>query len=639
VSDAAERTISQVATPPVPRPLLDVDALNVVTPTGEPILEDVSFSLAAGETLGLVGESGSGKTTTALALLGYTHGGARITGGSVRIGGEEVQAGSERATRRMRGRLVSYVPQSPGTALNPSMRIGPAVAQMISAHRDGAPSEQVIAAALENVGLPGTAQFQRRYPHQLSGGQQQRVCISVALVCEPPLVVLDEPTTGLDVVTQARILDELLRLRKEHEVSMVYVAHDLAVVAQIATRIAVMYAGRIVEEGPAAAILRRPRHPYTRGLLTSIPDHLRPRVLEPMPGVAVGVGERPPGCCFAPRCPLATEACDKAMPPLSALGDARAARCLRADDVTAPDPPVLALARRHHDEGPSLLTVAGMRAEHRSRDETVVAAQDVSFRIERGSCVALVGESGSGKTTIARTLVGLHPLSAGEIRLCDDVLSPTVKRRSPQQRQRMQIIFQNPADALNPRHTVGRVIARPLTQLQGLDKRGAAAEVERLLDLVRLPRRTAERYPMELSGGERQRVGIARALAAQPEVIVCDEITSALDVSVQAAVLGLLNDLRRDLGLGVLFITHDLGVVATIADYVLVLDRGHVCEAGPVAAILTRPTQPYTQRLLASAPSISHALEEWDAVDAAGGAEAAPAETLLRAREAPVNGP
>jgi len=597
-------------------PVLVVRDLTVETPDGDPIVESLSFSLGPGEVLGVVGESGSGKTTAALALLGYTQSGARITGGTVTIGGEEVRADSERAARRMRGRLVSYVPQNPGTALNPSMRIGPAISEMVNAHRSGVPAEQVISSALENVSLPGDTQFQRRYPHQLSGGQQQRVCISVALVCQPPLVVLDEPTTGLDVVTQARILDELLRLRHEHGVSMVYVTHDLAVVAQVATRIAVMYAGRIVEEGPADAILRRPRHPYTRGLLTSIPDHLQPRMLDPMPGVAVGVGERPPGCSFAPRCPLRVPECEAAMPELRALTGERSARCLRAEEVAAPALAPLALGRQAEATEETVLSVTHLRAEHRSRHETVVAAADVSFSIERGHCVALVGESGSGKTTIARTIMGLHPLAGGEIRLGGELLPSAIRRRSVEQRRRIQIVFQNPADALNPRHLIRSAIARPASLLRGLSAKAADEEVDRYLELVRLPKRVANRYPAELSGGERQRVGIARALVAQPDLLVCDEVTSALDVSVQAAVLELLNNLRQELGLGLLFITHDLGVVATIADHVLVLDQGEVAESGPAGVILREPAATYTQRLLTAAPSISHALAEWDALEA-----------------------
>jgi peptide/nickel transport system ATP-binding protein len=617
MSDNNESAKKPAATPEG-APVLAVDNLTVETPGGDPIIENVSFSLAPGEVLGVVGESGSGKTTAALSLLGFTNGGARITGGAVTVGGQKVEANDERAARRLRGSLVSYVPQNPGTALNPSMPIGSAIEEMIRSHRRGTAGEDVVSSALQSVHLPGDVRFQKRYPHQLSGGQQQRVCISVALVCSPPLVVLDEPTTGLDVVTQARILDELLRLRSEHGISMVYVTHDLAVVAQVATRIAVMYAGRIIEEGPASEILRRPRHPYTKGLLTSIPDHLRPKVLEPMSGVAVGVGERPEGCAFAPRCPLCVPECTAAVPDLRPVGPDRLARCLRAEEVEPPSAPRAATARANgHDVAP-VLAVSNLRAVHRSRHETVVAAEDVSFSIARGKCVALVGESGSGKTTIARTVVGLHDLDGGEIHLGGELLPAAIRRRSVEQRRRIQMVFQNPADALNPRHTIRSAISRPVKLLRGLSEKEANAEVDRLLDLVRLPRRAADRYPAELSGGERQRVGIARALVAQPDVLVCDEVTSALDVSVQAAVLELLDDLRRDLGLALLFITHDLGVVATIADHVVVLEQGNVAEEGPVGRLLEAPQHPYTQRLLAAAPSISHALDEWDAFEARG---------------------
>ncbi|HEX9032573.1 MAG TPA: ABC transporter ATP-binding protein [Streptosporangiaceae bacterium] len=595
--------------------IVEVSGLRVEAPSGEPIVEDVSFSLAPGEALGLVGESGSGKTTTALALLGYTQAGARITSGSVRVAGTSEHIGDERAQRKIRGRFVSYVPQNPATALNPALRIGDAIAEMLRAHGDGRAPGDLLASRLENVGLPGDATFRHRYPHQLSGGQQQRVCISVALACEPPVVVLDEPTTGLDVVTQARILDELMRLRREQGISLLYVTHDLAVAAQIATRIAVMYAGRIVEEGPAAEVLRRPRHPYTRGLLTLIPDHVRPRALEPMPGVAAGVGERPAGCSFAPRCPLRVPECVAAVPGLLEVGAGHAARCVRSDVVGLPDAPVLQIAARPHDDVPPVLEIAHLRAEHRRRGEEVVAVQDVSLRLGPGRCVALVGESGSGKTTVARTIVGLHPIAAGQVLLHGSPLASAAKDRSVEQRRKIQIIFQNPGDSLNPRQTVRACVARPAAVLRGLAGPGLDAEVTRLLELVRLPARIADRYPRELSGGERQRVSIARALAAGPEVLVCDEITSALDVSVQAAVLRLLDELRAELGLALLFITHDLGVVAAVADEVLVLERGVVCESGPVGTILGEPAHPYTQRLLAAAPSISHAMAEWEAED------------------------
>jgi peptide/nickel transport system ATP-binding protein len=587
---------------------VEVHGLRVEAPSGDPIVEDMSFNLAAGEALGLVGESGSGKTTAVLSLLGYTQAGASITSGEVFIGGQVVAAGNDTAARRLRGRYISYVPQNPGGALNPSMRVGDAVLDMLRAHRTQGKPPPVAGAALERAGLPGDHDFQRRYPHQLSGGQQQRVCIAVALVCEPPVVVLDEPTTGLDVVTQALILEELLRLRTEQGMAMLYVTHDLAVVAGFADRLAVMYAGRIIEHGPTAQVLRHPRHPYTRGLLTSIPDHVRPRVLEPLRGVAVGVGERNAGCAFAPRCDLRVGACDESMPPLRSVGPDHESRCLRTDEVTDPAPVMLTPARREAQSSIPVLGVVGLRAEHRGRRRTLVAAQDVNFTIARGQCVALVGESGSGKTTIARTIAGLHPIAAGQITLDGERLASTARERTREQRQRVQIIFQNPSDALNPKQTIKTILARPARMLRGLSSKGLAEETNRLLDLVRLPRGLGDRYPAELSGGERQRIGIARALAAEPDVVICDEITSALDVSVQAAVLSLLRQLREELGLALLFITHDLGVVATIADDVLVLERSRVVESGLAASVLTSPQHPYTIALLGAAPSISEAL-------------------------------
>ena len=589
-------------------PLVSVERLRVQTSSGVPIVEDVSFSLTGGEALGIVGETGSGKTTTVLAMLGYSKPGSTITGGDVRVGGLTMTPADGRAHRDLRGKVVSYVPQNPAGSLNPSMRVKHAILEMLRAHQPTGTVMPPVAEALEQVGLPGNTEFQRRFPHQLSGGQQQRVCIAVALVCEPPVVVLDEPATGLDVVTQARLLDELARLRREVSVSMIYVTHDLAVVASFADRIAVMYAGRIIELGPTAEILQSPKHPYTRGLLNSIPDHARPRRLEPIPGIALGVGGRPPGCAFAPRCPLHIAACDASMPALREVGTLHASRCLRPQDVTSPTWSAPTVRRKHSGPAVSLLSVRGLRAEHRSRRELVVAAADVNFTLKRGECVALVGESGSGKTTIARTIAGLHPASSGEILLRDERLAPEARKRTTTQRQRIQIVFQDPSDALNPRHTVRSAVARPAHVLRGLSRREAQFEADQLLSLVRLPEGLSNRYPAELSGGERQRVGIARALAATPEVMICDEITSALDVSVQAAVLDLIAELRESLGLALLLITHDLGVVSTIADQVLVLERGVIVETGETSDVLTNPQHPYTESLLAAAPSLSEAL-------------------------------
>jgi peptide/nickel transport system ATP-binding protein len=587
-------------------PALAVSGLTVALTSGEPVVEEVTLAVSPGEILGLVGESGCGKTTTALALLGYCQPGVRIVSGEITVAGETMSGRDERAARRLRGRLVSYVPQDPGNALNPALRISRAIQDMLDEHA----AERELSSvreALENVNLPATREFGRRYPHELSGGQQQRVTIAVALVCEPPLVVLDEPTTGLDVLTQARILREIERLRSERGLAMVYVSHDLAVVSQIADRIAVMYAGRVVEEGPTVAVLREPKHPYTHGLVASIPDHARPRRLQGIPGVAPGPGEWPDGCAFRPRCSLAVERCELELPALEDIGAGRRVRCFEWRRVEALDVGELPQARVGAGEVGPLLEVEGLTAEYGRGRERVVAARDVGFTVARAECLAVVGESGSGKTTIARAVAGLHEPSAGRILLDGAPLAGRVRDRPREARRRIQLVFQNPYDSLNPRHRVRAAVARPAVVLRDLSRREAEAEVGELLERVRLPARVARRFPDELSGGERQRVAIARALAAQPDVLVCDEITSALDVSVQAAVLEVLGELRADLGLALLFISHDLGVVSAIADRVVVLEAGSVREEAPVAALLAGASHEYTRRLLEAAPRLPEA--------------------------------
>jgi peptide/nickel transport system ATP-binding protein len=592
--------------------VLSLTSVRVELPRGDAVIDDVDLQVGPGEIVGLVGESGSGKTTTALSIFGYSGRGIRMSSGLVAIAGEEMR--DEQQFRRARGRLASYVPQNPGTALNPALRVAGAIADMLQGEQSDAERPYRL---LERVGLPGERDFGRRYPHQLSGGQQQRVCIAASLAPDPALIVLDEPTTGLDVLTQDRILRELLRLRDEQQVAMLYITHDLAVVAQIADRIAVMYAGRIVEQGSASEVLRHPRHPYTRGLMEATPDHLRPRVLGAMPGIATGVGERPPGCPFAPRCNQHTPQCETEMPQLVPTSASHVVRCFewtRTPPVEWTPLPTPTAARAAE---PAILEVEGLAAEYRDRHRVVVAAQDISFNLAPRECVAIVGESGSGKTTIARAIAGLHPVSSGRVLLDGERLPDSAHKRTLEQRRRIQLVFQNPAEALNPRQSVAASIARPAQILRRLSRAAATSEVSRLLEAVRLPARTAERYPSELSGGERQRVAIARALAAEPHVLVCDEITSALDVSVQAVVLELLRELRERLGLALIFISHDLGVVATIAEQLLVVEHGIVCERGATSAVLSAPQHPYTQHLLEAAPSLSAAIEAWDAVNEA----------------------
>ncbi|HEX4011632.1 MAG TPA: ABC transporter ATP-binding protein [Solirubrobacteraceae bacterium] len=586
-----------------PQALLDVTDLTIELRSGLPVVQDISLALNRGATLGLVGESGSGKTTVAMTLLGYVRPGMRVVHGQITIAGEGIDLRDEKAARRARGRLVSLVPQDPATSLNPALRIGGTIRDVLEAHTSGHANDVAVGEALDRVHLPITGEFMRRFPHQLSGGQQQRVLIACALACSPPLVVLDEPTTGLDVVTQAQILAQIDQLHSERELAMVYVSHDLAVVSQLADRIAVMYAGRIVEHGPASMVLTRPRHPYTRGLIGSSPDHVTPRQLHGIPGVAVGLGDRPTGCAFAPRCAQRVARCELELPPLEPQQDGRSVRCFEAERT----PPLqfgAPLAPATPASAEPILLVRDLKAVHGTRGHTFTAAEDISFAVRRSECLALVGESGSGKSTIARVIVGLHPPAAGEVQLDGRRLAPLAKERSRDERRRCQIVFQNPYESLNPRQKVEEQVARPARLLRGFSRADARAAVTELFERVRLPTRLGEKFPSELSGGERQRVAIARALAAGPAVLICDEVTSALDVSVQAAVLDVLIELQRELELGLVFITHNLGVVATVADSVLVLTRGRICERGSVNEVLHHPSDPITQQLLAAAPRL-----------------------------------
>jgi peptide/nickel transport system ATP-binding protein len=586
-------------------PVLEVTRLEVRVISGPAIVEDVTFSLAAGEVLGVVGESGCGKTTTGVALLGRERRGTHVTSGSVRILGTEILKLPEDRRRLLRGKLISYIPQEPGTALNPSLRIRDQIREVLRAHAPERNSDAFITELLTRVGLPGDRPFSRRFPHQLSGGQQQRVAIAAALAAGPAVLVLDEPTTGLDVATQALILAEIRRLQRELNMAMVYISHDLAVVASIADRAIVMYAGRIVEEGAIAQVLYSPRHPYTHGLVSSVPDHHSPRRLRGIAGVVVGIGERPPGCAFESRCGQARPQCKSQDPELEDVGPGHRARCLFWHDT----PPLLReppLQTKATLDKPALLLVSGLSAGYRSSAVRTAAVQSVSFAIKPSEAVALVGESGSGKTTIARCIAGLHVDGSGEMAFDGQPLPWGAKNRSRELRRTIQIVFQNPYDSLNPRQSIQQQIARPAKLLRGMSRSEARREAQTMLEHVRLPARIADRYPNELSGGERQRVAIARALVAQPSLLVCDEITSALDVSVQGAVLDLLADLQAHLGLALLVISHDLGVVASVADRVIVLHTGRIREQAPTRQLLRTPQDEYTKMLLETAPRLSY---------------------------------
>jgi peptide/nickel transport system ATP-binding protein len=593
----------------VSAPVVEVSDLRVeLAGSGEDIVDEIALQIHSGEVLGLVGESGSGKTTVGMALLGHVRRGGKVGGGAIAVDGRDISELRGDELRRLRGGVVSYIPQDPGTALNPALRIGTQLDEVLEAHASSWTEDERqkrVREALGEVVLPTDDVFLRRYPHQLSGGQQQRVAIAMAFANRPKVIVCDEPTTGLDVTTQARVLETVRDLCRSHQVAALYVTHDLAVVAELADRVAVMYAGRIVESGPREAIFSAPRHPYTRRLLRAVPDIAGKRTVVGIPGRAALPGNRPEGCFFHPRCPLADDESRSAFPPVSDLGGGHTVRCFHHADAVQHAEPEGAGQLGPRTVGEELvLTVRDLDAHY--------GASHALFRIDldvhREECLALVGESGSGKTTLARSVSGLHSDYTGQVRLRDDPLPEAARRRSREARKEIQYIFQNPYASLNPRRTIGQSIGRQLQLFYPGSRGDTGKRVAECLERVALSSSAASRFPDQLSGGERQRVAIARALAAQPSVLICDEVTSALDVSVQAAIIELLGQLRREMGLSMLFITHDLALIRTIADRVAVMNQGRIVEEGPVDAILTAPSADYTRELLANTPSIEIAL-------------------------------
>jgi peptide/nickel transport system ATP-binding protein len=454
------------------------------------------------------------------------------------------------------------------------------------------------------VALPSDDEFLRRYPHQLSGGQQQRVAIAMAFACRPHVIVCDEPTTGLDVTTQARVLRTIRELCQSHQVAALYVSHDLAVVAELADHVAVMYSGRIVERGPRDAIFSSPRHPYTRRLLRAVPDLQGKRAVVGIPGRAPLPGQRPQGCFFEPRCDLAIDSCRERFPEATDFGRGHLVHCYRAQD--APQQlPTTGNETQATVPGEVVISVQGLNASHGSHHTLF----DIDLEVRRNECVALVGESGSGKTTLARCISGLHSQYSGEIELAGIHLPESARKRSNEARKQIQYVFQNPYASLNPRRTVGQTIARQLNLFFGGSRRDSGARVAECLERVALSAAAANRFPDQLSVGERQRVAIARALAAEPSLLVCDEVTSALDVSVQAAIVELLRQLRVETGLSMLFITHNLALIRTIADRVVVMTEGRIVEAGDTANVFESPQAEYTGHLLANTPTVEAALE------------------------------
>jgi peptide/nickel transport system ATP-binding protein len=583
-----------------------------IAETRTPVVSDVSFEIAPGEILGVVGESGSGKTTVGLALLGHARRGLLISGGSVMLGGRDILALGDDQLRRLRGSVVSYVPQDPASSLNPALRVGLQLREVLEAHEgdnaNGSRDHSArVAEMMREVALPDDHAFLRRYPHELSGGQQQRIGLAMAFANRPRLIVLDEPTTGLDVTTQAHVLSTVRELAKLHDVAALYVSHDLAVVATLARRVAVMYAGRLVEVGTADELFSAAAHPYTRRLIGAIPRLTGGRSLVGIPGHAASPGSRPAGCSFAPRCSLRIEQCEAELPELRSVGTEHLVRCIRAEEVLGQQ------QGRVGDpiEMPAAADVAALTLENvvASYGRTEVV-HSVSLSLAAHECLALVGESGSGKTTIGRAIAGLHRNWTGTIALGEQPLNTSARRRSSDVRRRIQYIFQNPYGSLNPRRTIGEIIEQPLRVFGTASGKDASRRVGEMLERVSLTAGYASQYPDQLSGGERQRVAIARALVCDPAVLICDEVTSALDVSVQAAIVELLGNLQRDLGLSMLFITHNLPLVRSIAQRVAVLHGGVITEIGDVAQVIGTPGQPYTRQLISDTPSLETAIAE-----------------------------
>jgi peptide/nickel transport system ATP-binding protein len=582
---------------------LEVKNLRVeLASTGADVVSEVSFSVRAGEMLGLVGESGSGKTTVALALLVHARRGLKISGGEILVDGENLLAVKAGELRELRGAKVAYVPQDPAAALDPTLPVGFQLREALRVHPGAVDDAKArIDEVLRESRLDFTPGILKRYPHQLSGGQQQRIAIAMAFACRPSLIVFDEPTTGLDVSTQRHVLGTVRSMCRSYGVAAVYVSHDLAVVGGLVSQVAVMYAGRVIELGPTQQVFGFPIHPYTRGLLAAVPSPERSEVLAGIEGQPPRPGRRPQGCSFAPRCSYAVSACLREAPAPVAADD-RLVRCIRAREIEKePYRRGAVVPAGFFELAEPMLKVRGLEASY-ARQRVLVG---VDLDVHPATCTAIVGESGSGKTTLARCIVGLHSNWTGDITFEGNPLAKGARHRSKQVLKRIQYIFQSPYTSLNPRKTVNQILSEPLEHFFRIPASERRARVTRVLEDVSLGTDLFARYPDELSGGERQRVAIARAIVVEPDLLVCDEVTSSLDVSAQAVVVEVLRQLQRERRLAMVFITHNLALVRSIARTAIVLRDGHIVEFGSTEQIVERPNDPYTARLIEDVPKLA----------------------------------
>ena len=570
------------------------------------VVADVSLTLVEGEITALAGESGCGKSTTALAAIGYRGSGTEVLGGRALLGDVDLLELPMAKLRAIWGRRIAYLPQNAAASLNPALTVGGQLAEPLRVHLGlgGDDLRQRQIELLSSVALPDPERALQRYPHQFSGGQQQRIMIAIAISCSPDVLILDEPTTGLDVTTQAKISSLLRRLVTETGLAALYVSHDLALLAGIADHLAVMYGGEIAELGSVDSVSRHPLHPYTRALYDAVPSAHSPRVVKGIPG-SPPTTVHTKSCAFAARCPYVVDRCLSEHPELRLIRDGHRARCLRIDELgakaTTGDP--LAVVDHVSPAATPLLEVLDLHCTYRSRKRTIEAVQGVSLDLAEGETLGIVGESGSGKSTLLRAVVGLHRPSSGSIRFQGQELAPRAVLRARNVRREIQLVFQNPDLSLNPRHTIDSILRRPVRVLRDdVPRSGEKAVIDDLLAAVKLPPSALGRYPFELSGGQKQRVALARAFAARPSILLCDEVTSSLDVSVQATILDLIADLSQRFRTAVLFVSHDLAVVRTIAHRAIVMQDGVIREEGVTNELFANPTDAYTRELISAIP-------------------------------------
>ena len=623
-------------TQPVQAPVLSVERLEVIytTRTG-PVraVRDVSIEIAPGNVLGLVGESGCGKSTLAFAVMNYMPANAAITAGRILFCGRDILRMNSRDLMRLRGNEIAMVYQDPMAALNPSLRIGPQLTEVLVEHNGsgGDEARDACIRMLERVRMPDPSAIMERYCHQLSGGQQQRVLIAMALLTNPALLIMDEPTTGLDVTVEAEILDLIGELKRGLDTAILFISHSFGVISRVADRVAVMYAGELVEQASVRDIFLDPQHPYTVGLLGCVPKISAARqrgTLSPIRGRVPALHETPGGCAFEPRCDRARDRCRLEHPGMRRAADGHPVRCFYpespgpAELQSRPAAPAVAELPATGDD--PVLKIEGLKAYYKAKDRGfaglagkhkqgfVKAVDDVSLTAHGNATLGIVGESGCGKTTLAKCIAGLVPPNDGKLTFAGIDAARIVEQRPVAMLRELQMIFQNPDSTLNPKRTAGEAIARPLQLFGTVPHAEIKNEVVRLLEAVRLGEEYYGRLPGQLSGGEKQRVALARAFAGRPTLVLCDEPLSALDVSVQAAIMNLLQEFQRKYGTAILFISHDLSAVYQLCSSVAVMYLGQICETGPVEALFEPPYHPYTEALLSAVPVPDPTLERSD---------------------------